>query len=103
MPSGSFCARVHTVSNAGLSDPSNEVLFHVGVPVAPSTPADLVGVVASSRVALAWRNTFTGGAPSSLVLDVSGAVGPGTYLLSVQATNYCGAGLPSATLSVTVP
>jgi hypothetical protein len=34
---------------------------------------------------------------------ISGAVGPGTYLLSVHATNYCGAGLPTETVAVTVP
>lgn len=73
-PSGSFYARLQTMSSAGLSPPSNEVLFHVAAPVAPSTPVDLVGAVATSRVAPAWRNTFTGGAPSNLVLDVSGAL-----------------------------
>jgi len=120
VPTGSFYARVHTMSSAGLSEPSNEVLFHVGVPVAPSTPADLVGVVATSRVALAWRNTFTGGAPSALVLDVSGAmnasiplgvtdafsfsgVPAGTYTLAVRAVNAAGSSGSSNSVTLTFP
>jgi len=119
-PSGSFYARLQTMSSAGLSPPSNEVLFHVGVPVAPSTPVDLVGVVATSRVALAWRNTFTGGAPSSLVLDVSGAlttslalgvtdtftfngVPGGTYTFTVRAVNAAGSSGPSNPVTLTFP
>jgi subtilisin-like proprotein convertase family protein len=119
-PTGSFYARVHTVSAAGLSPPSNEVLFHFGVPVAPSPPADLVGVVATSRVALAWRNTFTGGAPAALVLDVSGSlnaslplgatdaftfnsVPAGTYTFAVRAVNAAGSSPPSTPVTLTFP
>ena len=119
-PSGSFYARLHTMSNAGLSPPSNEILFHVGMPVAPSTPVDLVGVVATSRVALAWRNTFTGGAPSDLVLDVSGALNAslplgvtdtfmfngvpgGTYTFTVRAVNAAGSSGPSNPVTLTFP
>jgi len=119
-PTGSFYARVHTVSAAGLSPPSNEVLFHVGVPVAPSAPADLVGVVATSRVALAWRNTFTGGAPTAVVLDVSGSlnvslplgvtdaftfnsVPAGTYTFAVRAVNAAGSSPSSNPVTLTFP
>jgi hypothetical protein len=108
------------MSDAGLSQASNEVQFHVGVPVAPSTPADLVGVVATSGVALAWRNTFTGGAPSDLVLDVSGTLNTslpldvtdtfmfngvpgGTYTFTVRAVNAAGSSEPSNPVTLTFP
>jgi hypothetical protein len=119
-PSGSFYVRVHALSPAGLSGPSNEVLFHVGVPVPPSTPADLVGTVGTSRLALAWRNTFTGGAPTALVLDVSGAVAasvplgltdafvfdgmpPGTYTFTVRGVNAAGSSGPSNPVTLSFP
>jgi subtilisin-like proprotein convertase family protein len=119
-PPGSFYARLQTMSAAGLSPPSNEVLFHVGVPVAPSAPADLVGVVGTSRVSLAWRNTFTGGAPSDVVLDVSGAlttslalgvtdtfmfngVPGGTYTFAVRAVNGAGSSVQSNPVTLTFP
>ena len=120
VPAGSFYARLQTLSSAGLSVPSNEVLFHVGVPVPPSAPADLVAVVATSRLALAWRNTFTGAAPSSVLLDVTGpvttsiplgvvdafsfnGVPPGTYTLAVRAVNAAGSSPPSNAVTLTFP
>jgi subtilisin-like proprotein convertase family protein len=120
VPSGSFYARLHTMSNAGLSPPSNEVLFHVGAPVAPSAPVNLLGVVGTSRVALAWRNTFTGGVPSDLVLDVSGSLSTslplgvtdtfmfsgvpgGTYTFTVRAVNAAGSSAPSNPVTLTFP
>lgn len=119
-PSGSFYARLQTISSAGPSPPSNEVLFHVAVPVAPSAPVNLVGTVATSRVALAWRNTFAGGAPSSLVLDVSGALNTslalgvtdtftfngvpgGTYTFTVRAVNGAGSSGSSNPVTLTFP
>ena len=53
-------------------DASNEIRIFVNVPAAPSAPADLLGLVNGSSVALAWRNTFEGGAPGGLILDVTG-------------------------------
>ncbi|MGD9905657.1 MAG: Calx-beta domain-containing protein [Vicinamibacterales bacterium] len=119
-PPGSFYARVQTVSATGASPPSNEILFHVGVPVAPSAPADLVGVEATSRLALAWRNTFTGGAPTTLVLDVTGTLNAalplgatdaftfngvpnGTYTFTVRAVNAAGSSAPSNPVTLTFP
>ena len=64
---------MHTVTSAGESEPSNEVRLHVGVPVAPSPPENLLGMVNGSALALAWKNTFEGGPPSNTILDVTGS------------------------------
>ena len=42
-PIGSFFIRVHTLTNVGESEASNEVLLHVGVPVPPSPPTSFTG------------------------------------------------------------
>ncbi|MCC7181745.1 MAG: M4 family metallopeptidase [Acidobacteria bacterium] len=119
-PSGSFFIRVHTVSGASSSGPSNEVPLVVNVPLAPSAPANLLGLANGSSLTLAWRNTFGGGAPASHVLDVTGSIvtslpiGPGnsfsfngvpagTYTLSLRATNAGGASPSSNSVTLTFP
>ena len=73
-PTGAFHVRMHTMSGATRSDASNEIRIFVNVPAPPSAPADLLGLVNGLSVALAWRNTFEGGAPGGLILDVTGAL-----------------------------
>ena len=73
-PTGSFYVRMHALNGAFRSAASNEIRIHVNVPVAPSAPANLLGLVNGSTLALAWTNTYAGGAPTSLVLDVTGAI-----------------------------
>ena len=119
-PTGAFFIRVHTLSGASVSGPSNEVPLVVNVPVAPSAPADLLGLVNGSSLTLAWKNTFGGGAPSSHLLEVSGAitttlalgpgtsfsfagVPPGTYTLRLRAVNAGGASAPSNAVTLTFP
>jgi len=84
----------------------------------------LLGVVNGSNVALTWTNTYEGGAPTSLVLDVSGVVVatiplelsdhaaflnvPGgawvgtTYRIGLRAQNAAGSSQP-ATVTFQVP
>jgi CSLREA domain-containing protein len=119
-PSGSFYLRVHTLSGGARSGPSNEILVHVNVPVIPSPPANLLGMVNGSAFALAWTNTYAGGAPTSVTLNVSGAlsgsvplgltdsfsfagVPPGTYTFSVVATNSGGASGQSNAVTLSFP
>jgi hypothetical protein len=119
-PSGSFFIRMHTVTSAGESEPSNEVRLHVGVPVAPSAPENLLGMVNGSSLALAWKNTFEGGPPSSTILNVTGSlttslrlglaenfsfagVPGGTYTLSVRAENGGGTSAASNAVTLTFP
>jgi predicted phage tail protein len=115
-----FYVRVHTTAGDARSGPSNEIPIHVGVPALPSAPAGLLGLADGSGVTLVWRNTLTGGAPSGVVLDVSGAtsasiplaltdrftaagVPPGTYAVSVRAVNASGSSGPSNTVTLTFP
>jgi hypothetical protein len=119
-PSGSFFIRLHTVTSAGESAPSNEVRLHVGVPVAPSPPENLLGTVNGSALALAWKNTFEGGPPSNTIVDVTGSlttslsigaienfsftgVPAGTYTLSVRAANAGGTSGASNAVTLTFP
>ena len=119
-PTGAFYVRVHTISGAARSAPSNEIRIFVNVPEVPSAPADLVGLVNNSSIALAWRNTFAGGAPGGIVLDVSGSltaslslgltesfqfdgVPGGTYTLSLQAVNGSGSSAASNAITLSFP
>jgi Bacterial Ig domain len=119
-PTGSFYIRVRSIAGAERSDPSNEVQLFVNVPIGPSAPANLLGLVNGSSLALAWRNTFGGAAPTGLLLDVSGPVNlslplgltetfnfnnvpPGTYTLSLRAFNAAGTSTPSNPVTLTFP
>jgi len=120
-PTGAFYVRMHTVSGATRSpQASNEIRIFVNVPAAPSAPADLLGLVNGSSVALAWRNTSEGGAPGGLVLDVTGAlttsiplgladgfrfdgVPNGTYTLALRAVNAAGSSPRSNAVTLRFP
>jgi hypothetical protein len=119
-PTGSFFVRMHALNGAEKSVASNEIAVHVNVPVAPSTPDLFSSTVNGDAVVLAWRNTFAGGQPTGVILDVTGsAVGqiplglsetlsvtgvpPGTYTLRLGAVNAGGASLPSDPVVVTIP
>lgn len=119
-PPGSFYLRVYTVSGTTRSNPSGDIRVHVNVPAAPSAPANLLGLVHGSTVSLAWRNTFSGGAPASLVLDVTGSitaslplplgesftftgVPDGTYTFSLRAVNATGTSGPSSPVTLSFP
>jgi hypothetical protein len=119
-PSGAFYVRVHALAGADRSGPSNEIRIFVNTPTPPSAPADLLGLVNGSSLNLAWRNTFEGGAPTSLVLNVAGAfdtsvvmsatdrftyhgVPGGTYTFSVSAMNAAGTSSASNPVTLTFP
>jgi hypothetical protein len=119
-PSGVYYVRLHTVSGTNESGPSNEIRLVVNAPVAPSAPVNLLGLVNGSTISLAWRNTFAGGAPTGLLLDVTGTavttiplglsegfsmmnVPAGTYTLALRATNGAGASPASAPVTLTFP
>jgi len=119
-PSASYFVRIHTLAGADRSAASNEIAVHVGVPVPPSAPANLLATVAGDSLTLAWTNTFGGAAPTGLVVDVSGAVSgslpigvsdtfavagipAGTYTLSLRAVNGAGVSPSSNAVTVTFP
>lgn len=120
-PTGAFYIRLHTTGLGGRSPASNEIRIFVNMPTPPSAPVDLLGLVNGSSIALGWRNTFDGGAPASVVLDVSGAlslslplgltdsftfngVPPGTYTFRVRGLNGAGVfGASSNPVTLTFP
>jgi Calx-beta domain/Bacterial Ig domain len=119
-PSGSFYVRIRTLGAGGPSAPSNEILAHIGVPVAPSLPTGLQATSVGNAVHLAWTPTFEGGAPGGFVLDVGGTLAAavplpdlervsfagapsGAFTLSLRAVNAGGSSAPSAPVPLAVP
>jgi hypothetical protein len=119
-PTGSFYIRIHSLNGSQTSAPSNEIRVFINVPAAPSAPANLLGTANGSGLALSWRNTYGGGPPTSLLLDVTGsqsaslplsvtdsfqfaAVPGGTYTFSLRAANAAGTSGPSNPVTLTFP
>jgi hypothetical protein len=119
-PTGAFYVRVHALAGAERSGPSNEIRIFVNTPTPPSPPADLLGLVNGSSVGLSWRNTFLGGSPTAIVLNVTGAVTAsiplglaesftfspvpeGTYTVNVSAQNTAGTSAASNAVTLTFP
>lgn len=119
-PAGAYYLRIHTVSGPSRSRGSSEIRIYVVVPAGPTAPANLLGVVSGNNVGLAWRNTFGGGAPTWVVLDVTGpvttslalgvaetfqfsGVPDGTYTFSVRAVNAAGSSGSSNPVTLTFP
>lgn len=120
VPTGLFFVRIRTVAGPSVSPTSNEIQIYVSVPVPPSAPTGLVGVVNGSTVGLAWRNTFGGGAPGQILLEVTGTatatiplgltdsfafagVPGGTYNLRLRAVNGAGTSGSSNNITLTFP
>ncbi len=119
-PVGSFYIAVHALLPDGFGPTSDRVRLHVGVPVIPSPPVALTALANGSAVALSWKNTYGGGPPADIVLDVTGpvttslrlglaeqfsyaTVPPGTYTFRVRAVNAGGSSPPSNPVSVSFP
>lgn len=120
LPEGTYFLRVRSVAGATPSAPSNEIVVHVGATRPPSAPTALEALVVGRDLQLVWRNTWTGGTPTSTVLDVTGPVAasvplgvtdsfavqgvpPGTYTLRVRAENAAGMSAASAPVTIAVP
>ncbi len=88
-PNGSFYVRIRSLGIGGPSDVSNEILIHVGVPVAPSAPSGFQATAVGDGVHLAWTPTFAGGAPDAFVLDVAGSACGGDSPAAARARVVC--------------
>jgi hypothetical protein len=119
VPTGAFYIRLHALRSSTRSAASNEVRIFVNVPPPPAPPANLLGLVNGSALQLAWRNP-PGPAPTSIALDVSGAIATsivlpvadsfafagvpaGTYAHAVRAVNAAGSSAPSNAVTLTFP
>jgi hypothetical protein len=119
-PRGAYYVRIHTISGAAKSRASSEIRVYVNMATGPTAPANLLGLVNGSSMTLSWRNTFGGGAPTSLMLDVTGptmvtiplgvtetftfaSVPPGNYTFSVRAANAAGSSGASNPVTLTFP
>lgn len=119
-PPGAFYVRIHSMAGGAKSRGSSEIRIYVNVAAGPTAPRNLLGVVKGTSVGLSWRNTFGGGAPTSILLDVTGAlsasfrlplsetftfpdVPPGEYTFSVRAVNAAGSSGSSNPLTLTFP
>ena len=105
------------MSGAQMSLPSNEIRVYVNVPQRPSPPTNFQAAVRGSTLWLAWRNTYAGGAPTGLAMDVTGGVTAtmalpfgeaftvpampnGTFTLRLRALNAAGASNQSSSVTV---
>ena len=121
-PTGAFFVRVHAALGASRSQASNEIplLVNIAAPCAapPQPPTNVQAVKSASVISVSWSQPASGEPPTGYQLNVtgsftgtfntanralSGAAGPGTYNLSVVATNACGSSAPTAVVSVSMP
>jgi subtilisin family serine protease len=119
-PTGAFYIRVHALSGTARSAASNEIRIFVNVPAPPSAPTGLVGTANGTSLALSWVNTTAGGAPTSIELNVTGAITTtltlpvsetfnfagvpvGTYAFSITAVNTSGRSSPSSAVTLSFP
>ena len=120
LPAGTFYVRLRSLGPGGPSAPSNEIQVFAGVPAAPSAPVQLLGAANGSALELSWRNTFAGGTPTSVAIDVTGAVNatlplglveqfsfngvpPGSYTFRVRALNGATSSAASAPVTLSFP
>ena len=120
VPGGTYALSVSASNAAGTSAASNAVTVTVPGPCsgAPLAPAAFLAYRVGSTIFVMWDPPASGPAPTQYVLTVSGAfdasfptaaralsgvVGPGSYGLSVAASNACGTSGATPAQIVTVP
>jgi uncharacterized protein (DUF1800 family) len=121
-PPGAFYIRLRTVAGGAMSRPSSEIRLYVGATSGPTAPRSLTAYGRGSSVVLQWRNTFGGGEPAGVAIDVAqngarvtsipmpvtdrwsfGAVPAGTFAFTVRATNSSGTSGSSNSVTLTFP
>jgi len=120
VPPGTYTMAVRSLNASGSSAASETVtlVFPGACSGAPQGPANFLATKAGSTITVIWDPPAAGPAPTAYVLRVtgafagqlptagrslSGAVGPGTYQLSVRATNPCGESVDTAVQTVAIP
>ena len=107
MPGGTYTFSVSAANAAGGSAASNPVTltFSGACSGAPLSPTGFLAYTIGNTIFVVWDAAASGPAPTGYTLNVSGAfvgsfpttsrtlsgaAGPGSYGLSVLATNACG-------------
>lgn len=120
VPSGTYTIALRAQNAAGASAASNSVTVTLPGPCSgvPETPSSVSAYRLGSTVFVSWEPGTSGPAPTAYELRVSGAfvgalttslraisgaVGSGSYTLSVAAVNPCGVSSASAPQTVVVP
>ena len=121
-PPGAYYIRLRSVAGAALSRPSGEIRLYIGAHSGPTAPRSLTAYGSGSALVLNWRNTFGGGEPTGITVDVMqngarvasvpmpitstwsyGSVPAGTYEFTVRATNAAGTSGSSNSVRLTFP
>ena len=121
VPPGTYTLSVRSINAFGAASPSSNPVtlsFPGACSGVPETPANFVAYRVGRTIFVSWDTAAAGAAPTAYVVNVtgsftgsvptsarsvSGTVGPGSYSLTVAATNPCGAGPASQPLVVLVP
>jgi len=107
VPVGQYNVRVSSLDAEGRrSRPSADIRLFVGVPAGPTAPVNLLGLVrgrsAGNSVSLSWRNTFGGGAPDYIALDVLRDGVPFNSFPLPVSESFTFDGVPNATYTFSV-
>jgi predicted phage tail protein len=119
VPPGAYLFSVRAVNASGSSEGSNAVpLAFPTACVAAGTPINFTTTRSGNVISVSWNRAGGGPTPAGYVLTVtgsintaipltgtsiSGAVGPGSYAISVAATHPCGNSPPTLAQTVVVP
>ncbi len=120
VPPGTYVFSVRAQNAVGTSGSSSGVslTFPATCSGVPQAPTSLLAYRVGNIAQLAWEPPLAGPAPMSYLASVTGgftgsfpvagrsiggALGSGTYNLSVAAVNACGTGPPTAVQTVVVP
>jgi hypothetical protein len=122
---GTFYVRIRAVAGTAVSLPSNEIVLSLIDPALPGAPVLSRPTITGSTVTLSWTRPFTGGAPTSYIIQASSTAGgpanlanfatgntattitasgvaAGTYFVRVLAANNSGIGPASSEVSFIV-
>ncbi len=121
-PPGAYYIRLRTVAGGATSRPSSEIRIYVGATTGPTAPRSLTAYGNGSSVVLSWRNSFGGGEPTGIAVDVTqngarvatiprpvtttwsyNTVPAGTFGFTVRATNASGTSGSSNSVTLTFP
>lgn len=120
VPPGTYNFRVRTANQFGLGPVSNTLTltFPGACSGVPDAAEAFVSYAVGNTLFVRWRKPTRGVAPTAYRLsvsgaftgvfvlpvpDISGAVGPGSYTLTVTTTNACGDGPTTPAQTVTIP